>query len=635
MSARRPARLAAIGAISLLGPLPALIAQSPSQTAAIEPVRPSTPFFRWYRAPEVPPVQLSDSSRLQTLIRAGVLYLTAQDAVALAIENNIDVEIARYGPLLASWNLERAQAGGALPGVPSGASQAGAVAAGQGVAGSQQSAGVSGGGPPAGAARTNATISQIGPIAQTLDPTVQENTTFSHISNPQFNTTQSGNPLLILSTHAYTGSYQQGFLWGGNVTATYSDHYLKENAATDFLNPSVAPSLTLTYRQNLLQGFGLAVNNRQIAISRINLAVSDLTFRSQVSSVVTNVLNQYYALAADYADERAKRQAVEVAQQLYEDAQRREQLGAASPLDVTVAQSQLATAQSNLVISQTSLQQHQVQLKVLLGRRGALDPILNSVQVLPLNRIEVPAEDNLQPLPDLLREALANRPDLAINAQNLRSAEVSAVGTKNGVLPTLQVLGSMTQAGLAGTQKGRADPYFVGGIGTALGQVFRRDFPSQQVTPVFAIQIHEHQARADNAIDLLQIRQTELTNQKAANQVQVELQNYVIALSQARARYEAASQNALLQQQLFTGEQEKLSLGASTSSNVVQLQRDLATAQAAEIAAEVAYSQARIALDQALGRTLAVNHITIEEARTGVVAQPSSLPAVLPAAPPQ
>lgn len=624
-----------IRTVCVVGSVSGLLAQNAAPPAAIAPVRPTSPLVRSYQAPTVPSIRLSDSSRLQSLIRAGVLYLSVDDAIVLALENNIDLEIARYGPILADWNLERAQAGGALPGVPSGASQAGAVAAGQGVSGSQQAAGVTAGGPPTRGGSTNATISQIGPIAQTLDPTVQEATTFSHISSPQFNTTQSGNPLLLLSTHAYTGSYQQGFLFGGNVTATYSDHYLKENAATDFLNPSVAPTLTVGFRQNFLQGFGAAVNGRQIEVSRINRAISDLSFRAQVANTVANVMAQYYGLAADYADQRAKKQAVDVAQQLYEDAQRREQLGAASALDITVAQSQLASAQSDLVISETNLQQQQVQLKVLLGRRGALDPLLDNVQVLPLNRIEVPAEDDLPPVPDLVREALANRPDLAINAANLKSAQVSAIGTANGVLPTLQVSGSITQAGLAGKQQGQADKYFVGGIGTALGQVFRRDFPSQLVVPVLVAQLRERQARADNAIDQLQLRQTELTNQKDSNQVQVEVQNYVIGLRQARVRYQAAVRNRILQQQLFSGEQEKLGLGASTASDVMQIERDFSNAQTAETSAEAAYIQARIALDQALGRTLTANHISIDEAKTGVVSRPSALPATLPTEPPQ
>ena len=621
--------LALISSLCLCGSISTLFAQ-----AQIQPVRPTT-LVRWYQAPVVPPIRLSDSSRLQTLIRAGMLYLTVEDAIVLALETNIDLEIARYGPILADWNLERSRAGGALPGVTSGASQAGAVAAGQGVTGSQQAAGVTAGGPPTGGASGNATVSQVGPIAQTLDPSIQAAATFSHISSPQFNQTQSGVNSLILSTHVYSGSYQQGFLFGGNGNVSYSDHYLNENAGTDFLNPSVATSVTLTFRQNLLQGLGTAVNGRQIEVNRINRGISDLAFRAQVSSTVADVLNQYYALASDFADQQAKREAVDVAQDLYQDAQRREQVGAASGLDITVAQSALASAQSDLVISQTNLQQQQLQLKLLLGRRGALDPVLEGVQVLPLNRIEVPSEDDLPPVADLIREALANRPDLAIDAANLKAAQVNAIGTTNGTFPTLQVLGSTSQAGLAGTPAGQVPRNLAGGIGTALGQVFRRDFPTWTAVPVLVAQIHDRVALADNAIDQLQLRQTELTNQKDSNQVQVEVRNYVIAVRQARARYQAALRNRILQQQLFTGEQEKLSLGASTASDVVQLQRSLSAAQASEIAAEVSYGSARIALDQALGRTLTVNHVSIDEARTGVVARPSSLPAQLPAAPPQ
>jgi outer membrane protein len=611
-----------------------LPAQQPAALLPIEPVKLSTPFLRSYVAPQTPAIRMGDSARLQSLIRAGVLYLSVQDAIALALENNIDLEIARYGPILASWNLIRAQAGGALPGVPSGAAQAGAVASGQGVSGSQAAAGVTAGAPPVSGGGTNATISEIGPIAQTLDPTIQETSTFSHFTSPQFNIVQSGSPALISTTRVYTGSYQQGFLVGGNVNVSYSDHYLYENAASDYLNPSVAPAVTISYTQNLLQGLGPAVNGRQIQVSRINQRISDLTFRSQVETTIADVLNQYYALAADFADLRAKMEALEVAQSLYQDAQKRLELGAAYSLDVATAQSQLASAESDLVISRTNLQQEQVQLKALLGRRGALDPVLQSVEVLPLDPIEVPAQDDLAPLPDLIREAFANRLDLASDAANLKSAQVSAVGTTNGLLPTLQVNGSWSNAGLAGAGSGQ-NPYFVGGIGKALGQVFRNDFPSETALPVFVGQLRNRQAQADYAVDQLQLRQTELTNQKDRNQVQVDVLNYSIAVRQSRARYQAAVRNRILQQQLLKAEQEKLQLGASTTPDVVQLQRDLAAAQATEIAAEATYIQAHIALDQALGRTLTANHVSIEEARSGVVARPSSLPPVLPSGPPE
>ena len=185
---------------------------------------------------------MANSERLGQLVRAGMLYLTAQDAIALALENNIDIEVSRYNPFISAWNLERAQAGGALPGVPSSASQAGSVASGQGVAGSQAAAGVSVPGARSSGSSSNATVSQIGPVTQNLDPTLQENTTFSHISSPQPDEVQSGVFNLIENTQAYSGSYQQGYLAGGIAQVSYNDHYLSENASSDLLNPSVAPS---------------------------------------------------------------------------------------------------------------------------------------------------------------------------------------------------------------------------------------------------------------------------------------------------------------------------------------------------------------------------------------------------------
>ena len=156
-----------------------------AQQLPIAPVAPSAPaLVRPYFAPEIPPVRLANSGRLSELVRGGNLYLTVQDAIALALENNIDIEVARYNPLIAAWNVTRNQAGGSLPGVPSNASQAGAVASGQGVTGSQAAAGVAAipGTSSNRGGNTNATIQQIGPITPTLDPIIQEGSTLSHIS---------------------------------------------------------------------------------------------------------------------------------------------------------------------------------------------------------------------------------------------------------------------------------------------------------------------------------------------------------------------------------------------------------------------------------------------------------------------
>jgi outer membrane protein TolC len=614
-----------------------------AQQASIEPVRPSAPvLWRPYLAPEVPPVRLSNSARLRDLVRAGKLYLTAQDAIALALENNIDLEVARYDPIAWTWRVERAQAGGALPGVPSGASQAVSVANGQGVLGSQAAAGVGGGGGNlSGRGTTNATISQIGPVTANLDPTIQEATTFSHRTIPQPNSVQSLTSALIENQRVFNGSLQQGFLSGGSVSGTYNNHYLNENSPTDVLNPSSAANLSVFFQHNLLRGFGVAVNARSITIAKINLQTSDLNFKTHVIETVVNVLNTYYSLVADYEDVKAKNSALEVAQKFWEDTKKQVLIGTLTGIDATRAESQMATSQQNLVISQASLRQHELQLKNLISRTGMEDPVIAGWQIVPLDRIVIPSADDLPPLKDLVQTAVANRSDLAAEKAGVKTAEVSALGSHNGVLPTLVAFGDTSQAGLAGKPRTvvagpsveTPDPYFAGGIGTALGQVFRRNFPSEGAGAFFEAPIRNRQALADQGIDQLQLRQTQLTTQKDLKQAEVDILNSVVALRQARARHDAAVQNRILQQQLFDAEQKKFSLGASTPYNVVQQQRDLAAAHSAEIAALVTYSNAHMALDRTLGTTLETNHISIAEAREGRVAQPSSRPTAVPAQP--
>lgn len=597
-----------------------------AQLSSIEPIRPSAPvFWRPYLPVDVPPIRLGNSDRLRSLIRAGQLYLTAQDAIALALENNIDIEIARYNAFDLAWRLERFQAGGALPGVPSGASQASSVASGQGVLGSQAAAGVSINGSAGGGRGTsNATVSQVGPVTANLDPSIQEATTFTHKTAPQPDPVLSQVSALIEGQRVYTGSYQQGFLAGGGVNVSYNEHYLSENAPSDFLNPSVAPAVSITAQQNLLRGLGVAVNARNITVAKLNLQMSDMNFKTQVSNVAVAVLNVYYSLAADYDDVKAKQDALETAQRFYEESRTRLNLGALAMLDVTTAQNQIAIAQQNMVNSQSALLQQEQQLKNLISRTGIGDPLIADIRVMPLDRIAIPASDDLPPVKDLVQKALVNRPDLIVERQNVKGAEISALGTVNGLLPSAQVFTTLSNSGLAGTpRRAGTNPALSGGIGTALGEIARRDFPSESIGGFASIQIHDRQAQADYAIDQLQLRQQQLTTAKDLNQAQVDVMNAVVALRQARARYDAAVQNRILDQQLLDAEQRKFTLGASTSYNVVQQQRDLSGAQAAELSAMASYKSARLNLDQVTGDTLEVNHISLEEAKAGKIASPS------------
>jgi outer membrane protein TolC len=293
------------------------------------------------------------------------------------------------------------------------------------------------------------------------------------------------------------------------------------------------------------------------------------------------------------------------------------------------------------VNSQTTLRQQELQLKNLLSRTGIADPELASVQIVPLDRIAIPENDETPPLKDLIQTALANRSDLAAERLGVTSSEISALGTRNGILPLLVGIASESAAGLAGQPRTvvssfgvqTANPYFDGGIGTAVGQVLRRNFPTNRAVAYFQTPLRNDQAQADYAIDQLQLRQSQIQLGKDVNQVAVDVSNYLVAMRQARGRYRAAVQTRILEQQLLDAEQKKLAGGASTPFNVVQQQRDLVAAQSSEIAALVDYSNARVALDQTLGTTLEANHVSIADAQSGKVPRVSSLPASAPAQP--
>ena len=309
--------------------------------------------------------------------------------------------------------------------------------------------------------------------------------------------------------------------------------------------------------------------------------------------------------------------------------QRQITLGTAADADLITAQSQAVSAQQAVVDSGASLRKQELTLKGLLSRTGTADPLFASARILPVDHLAIPEKDDLTPVSDMLRMAVARRPDLAVDRINEQTGEISALGTSNGLLPTVQA--STSQSGLAGQARavsgyGAPDSYFVGGIGSALGQAFRRDFPTNTVSLFFFTKLGNNQAQADFAIDRLQNRQTQLATRKDLAQVEVDIMNSVIAIQQSRALYDAAVHNRILQEQLFAGEQKKYDLGASTPFAVTQQQRDLTNAQTQELSATVTYITARIALDETLGATLENNRVLIDDARNGKVARTSTLP---------
>lgn len=615
--------LAIVAAFSCLASQ--LIAQAPQQFVE----GPHGPILiRSYEPSRLAPLEMKNSNRLQSLIRGGKLYLTVQDALAVAIENNLDLEVDRYGPLAADWNLKRQQAGGPLKGVTSGNSLSNQATSGQGVVGSEVAAGLANNTGGGGGNGTGGVVQQIGPITPNLDPVFQNATSFQHITTPQPNATVSQVPALIDSRHIINSFVQQGLITGGYVQVTANESYLEENAPTNNLNPGVAPVVQITVRHSLLQGFGVAVNRRFITVAEKQIGASRETFRSQLLNLVANVLGLYWDLVADNDDLKVRLRSVEAAQKFQEDTKQQIELGAIARVELIRAQADYSARRQELQISQATVRQQENLLKTALSRNGLEDPLIDAVDIVPLDRVEVPDQDDLPGLRTLLSRALSNRPDVKLAKISDETGEILALGTINTLLPSLQGVVATWDAGQAGVPVpgNPPDPKFVGGLGTALGQVFRRDYSSQRAGFSFNIPIENRGAQGDYGIDQLQLRQGDLIERRNMNAILVTISNQMVALRQARARYSQAVDTRTLQDQLLEKEQELFSFGSATITDVVAARTSLLSAQLSEVQALASYGRARVALDQTLGETLDVNHISIDEALNGRVSRESKMP---------
>lgn len=616
-------------ALAILAAGTCLVSQSDAQGPQQLVEAPHGPVvIRSYEASRLAPLEVKNSDRLRSLIRGGKLYLTVQDALAVAIENNLDLEVDRYGPLSAEWNLKRQQAGGPLKGVTSGNTLSNQATSGQGVAGSQVAAGLAtntGGNNGTG---TGGVVQQIGPITPNLDPVFQNATSFQHITTPQANATQSQVPALIDARHIVNSFLQQGLITGGFVQVTANESYLKENAPTNNLNPGVAPVVQITVRHSLLQGFGVAVNRRFITVAEKQIGASREIFRSQLLNLVASVLNLYWDLVADNDDLKVRQRALDAAQKFVDDTKRQIELGAVARVELLRPQADLSARRQEVQISQATVRQQENLLKSAMSKNGLADPLIDEIDIVPLDRVQVPDQDDLPGLRGLLARALAQRPDVKLSKISDETGEILALGSINSLLPSLQGIYATWNAGQAGVPVpgNPPDPKFVGGLGTALGQVFRRDYPSQRAGFNFNIPLENRQAQADYGIEQLQLRQGDLIERRNMNAILVGISNQLIALRQARSRYSQAVDTRALQEQLLEKEQEMFSFGSATIPDVVAARTTLLNAQLSEVQALAAFGRARVALDQTLGETLEVNHISIEEALSGRVSRESKAP---------
>jgi outer membrane protein TolC len=528
--------------------------------------------------------------------------------------------------------LRRAEAGGALRsvGLP--------VAAGPQSVSLQGVSVNAGGGTTAsggGISSGGGIVTQLGPNIPSLDPVVASFVNFQHATTPQSNTVLTGTTALIQDTRSYQASYSQNFVFGLSTQLTYSSNRVKVNSQYFNLNPFTNGSLDLQVTQPLLQGFGSAVNGRNILVQRNNVKVSDLQFKQQVSTTVSAALNLYWDYVAFADDVIARRQAVDTAQTLLANNKKQVELGALAEIEITRAEAQLYAAMQDLTIAQTNLLQQATILKNYISRNGVAQAGLSAVRVVPLDPLPAPEQAPARPIEDLLGDALKNRVEIQQANLNLESNHINLKGIRNSLKPSFNVFAELTNNGLTGelTPLGAGVPgvdYLAGGYGNLLAQIFRRNYPNYSAGFSLNIPLRNRAAQADYAISELELRQNELSLNRSTSQVRVEVENAVIGIEQAKARYQAATKSRALQQQVLQADQRKLELGASTPFQVIQDQRDLATAKSSETQAMANFTHARNALEDALGVTLEVHNVVLDQALKGAVATPSTLPSVLP-----
>jgi len=619
--------LALLGSVAAFGQSEVAIVTPPARPVVGRLI---APFHTEQRV--VPPARLTDSPRIDALIRGGNLYLSAQDVIALVLENNLDIAVQRYSPFLAREVVRRTEGGGFLRAVdtplitpPASVSTAGVSINANGLA-----AGT-------GLGSTGTIVTQIGPTPPALDPTLNVNVQIGHQTIPETNVLLNQTAALTNEYRQIQLSYSQQFPTGTNATLTFFNSRGLLNSPIPQFNPALSGYLDLVVTQNLLQGFGKAVNNRDIRVARNNVKWAELQLQLQVATTVAAALDLYWYLVSFDDAVRIKQQSLETAQSLYEGNKERVAAGALPAIEVTRAAAQVSASQEDLLVAETNVAQQEIILKNVLSRRGVERSVLEDVHIVPLDHIVIPASLEVRPVQDLIQEALDDRLEIAQNKLNVENQKILLKGTKNNLLPSLQSFVELTNNGLAGAVNslytnccGPPYPFFVGGDGSVLAQLFRRNFPNYSAGLSLNIPFRNRQAQADYITDELQLRQNELQLQRAANQVRVDVKTELIGFEQAHARYQSAAATRALAEESLAAEQKRFLSGVSTVETVIQTQKDLATASDAEVQAMANYAHAQIVFDLAMGRTLEANHISMKEAEAGRVERESLLPERLP-----
>jgi len=582
--------------------------------------------FGAYRSSTVPEPTLTNSPRLDQLIKDGKLYISLKDAIALAIENNLDVAIARYNLPIADTDILRTKAGGSFRGVNTGVVQGtpgggvggfGSGAPGAGAGGTTGGAGGAG----AGAAGLVQSTLGTGAAVQSYDPVIYGNMGIEHLTQPLANLQIYGVPSLQQNTGVFNLNYQQSFSTGTTITFESQNNRQTTNSIYSNLSPSLGSYYRVSVQQQLLAGFGFGPNLRFLRIAKNNKKISDIAFKDQLVATVTQIADMYWDLVSAYEAERVTEQSYSFAQQSLSNAQKQLQLEAIPAMDVMRAEAEVTRRDQDLLIAKTTLQLQESLMKNAITK-NLDDPMLESMPVIPTDRSEMVGPQTDQSVQELIDEALKDRPELAESDIDLVNRQISRQAAKNNLLPQLSLVGFYGGTGLAGELN---PSYYTNNESTlptnfwgAFENSYNGTSPDYFVGLNLNIPIRNRVAKADQYRSELEYRQAELRMQQLKKQIRIEVRNAQYALEQSHARVQAAQKARDLAQKTFTIMQKEQDLGAGSPFQTLTAQRDLALSELDLVNANTAYQKSKVELQRATGTTLADNGIEVQKAVDGI-----------------
>jgi outer membrane protein TolC len=577
-----------------------------------------------YRPTLVSQPNLANSSRIDTLVKNGVLELSLKDAIALALENNLDIAIARYNLPIAAADVLRTQAGGSFRGVNTGVVQntPGGGVGGFGTAASGAGAGgTSGGAGGAGSGASGLVSSTLGTgtIVSSYDPTIVGAFNVEHYTEPLSNISIYGVPTLRQNTITGNIGYSQAFPTGTSLTAIFDNNRATSNSPFSFLTPALNTYYHVELQQQLLAGFGFGPNLRFLRIAKNNQRISDAAFKLQVATTVTQIANMYWDLVAAYEDEGVKSRSLDFARQALESGRKQLALQAIPAMDVMKDEAEETSREQDLTIAKTTLQFQELLMKNALTK-NLDDPILEAMPVHPTDESLMMDATSQGPTEDMIAQALKNRLELGELDINLQNSRISHDAARNAVLPSVALVGYYGGSGLAGLQNPASGTLstspmdFAGAVRTE----FNNSAPDYYVGLSVNIPIRNRVAKSDQYRAELETRQSELQLQQLKKQIRIEVRNAQYTLEQSEARVVSARKGRDLAQKTFDITAKEQELGAGSNYQTLTARRDLAVSESTLVAAMTAYQKAKIELDRSVGSTLDANHISIESAKTGI-----------------